>query len=286
MTTPYRSPLERPDRSRRLQVAKRRSRLEIAVVVAIVVLGTSLGFKALQPSLSGAAVSHTASATASAPLAMPVANTVVAGSGEPTPFFASYASLHLYLPISAGELTELAFHQASGDKSFSMTSMLPDADMGAACDKRGTGRIVATQTVGPQVLTGTALRMWRSNRTGAPDTAADIGAKPGALVFAPITGEITQVKPYLLYNEHQDYEIHIQPTGWPGIDVVLIHVDKPVIKVGDRVIGGVTQLAQVRKLSDRVTPQISEYTIDGGDHVHLQLNKIAAPGQVTAGGNS
>lgn len=255
-------------------------------MVAIVVLGATLGWKALQPTPNGAAASSPASATASAALEVPVASTVVAGSGQPTPFFASYASLNLYLPISAGELTELAFHQASGDKSFSMTSLLPDADMGAACDKRGTGRITATETVGPQILTGTVLRMWRSNRTGAPDTAADIGAKPGALVFAPVTGEITQVRPYLLYNEHQDYEIHIRPTGWPGIDVVLIHVDKPVIEVGDRVIGGITQLAQVRKLSDRVTPQISEYTVDGGDHVHLQLNKIPAPGQVSAAGNS
>ncbi|MHB9004672.1 MAG: hypothetical protein ACYC6C_11530 [Coriobacteriia bacterium] len=282
----YRSPLERPERDRRLQAARRRARIEIAVVVAIVILGTILGWRVMQPGDSSASGSQAASGAFSTAGATPIANTVAGGAEDPTPFFASYGSLQLYLPVPSRTLTELAFHQASGDKSYHMTSLLPDADTGAASDKRGTGRQVATETAGPQILTGAVLRMWRSNRSGAPDTAADIGAKPGTPVFAPVTGEVIQVKPYLLYNEHQDYEIHIQPTGWPGVDVVLIHVDKPVVQAGDRVIGGCTQLAEVRKLSDRVTHQISEYTRDGGDHVHIQLNKTATPGTITAVGSS
>lgn len=282
----YRSPLERPERNRRLQAAKRRARIEIAVVVAIVVLGTLLGWRILQPDGSPASRSQSTAGALTTSGATPVANTVAPGTTDPTPFFASYGSLQLYLPVPTGALTELAFHQASGDKSYHMTSLLPDADTGAASDKRGTGRQAATETVGPQVLTGTVLRMWRSNRSGAPDTAADIGATPGTPVFAPVTGEVLQVKPYLLYNEHQDYEIHIQPTGWPGVDVVLIHVDKPLVQAGDRVVGGCTQLAEIRKLSDRVTHQISEYTRDGGDHVHIQLNKTPTPGVVTAVGSS
>lgn len=48
--------------------------------------------------------------------------------------------------------------------------------------------------------------------------------------------------------------------------------------MGDRVAGGVTALATVRLLSDRVTPQMAAYTIDGGDHVHVQLNQIDPTG--------
>ncbi|PKQ30386.1 MAG: hypothetical protein CVT60_00540 [Actinobacteria bacterium HGW-Actinobacteria-10] len=283
--TMYRPMLERPERNRRLQAAKRRARIEIAVVAAIVILGVTLGWKTLLPDAFRAS-RPSASDASLAPGATAVANTVAPGSQDPTPFFASYGSLQLYLPVAPATLTELAFHQASGNKTYPMTSLLPDADTGAASDKRGTGRQVATETAGAQVLTGAVLRMWRSNRSGAPNTAADVGAAPGTPVFAPVTGEVIQVKSYLLYNEHQDYEIHIQPTGWPGVDVVLIHVDKPVVEPGDRVIGGCTQLAVIRKLSDRVTHQISEYTRDGGDHVHIQLNKIATPGVVTAVGSS
>lgn len=275
-----RSVLSRPERSRRLRAAKRRARMEVSIVAAIAVLSLLLGWQAVRP---GTARTDRPAQAEPAPSAVAAEQIGVdCGTGIPTPFFASHESLHLYLPVATQELTEIAFHQASGDKAYHMTSMLPDADMTAAADKQGTRRTVTTDTVGPQVLTGSVLRMWRSNRTGAPDTAADIGAKPGALVFAPVTGTVLQVKPYRLYDKYDDYEIHIQPAGWSDIDVVIIHIDKPTVKAGDHVVGGCTQLAQVRKLSHLVTPQLSEYTVDAGDHVHLQLNKVVTPGQLDA----
>ncbi len=201
--------------------------------------------------------------------------------GDPTPFFARYRSLHLYLPIPPGTLTEIAFHQASSDVALHMESLLPDADMGTAASTRGTGRVkVVDQTAGPAELKGEVLRMWRSNRTGPPDTAVDIGAAPGTPVFAPVTGTVVEVRAYRLYDKHDDYEIHIQPAGWPEIDVVLIHVDAPCVEAGDQVFGGLTQIAEVRRLSDRVDHQLGGYTADGGDHVHIQLNRTAVPGRL------
>jgi murein DD-endopeptidase MepM/ murein hydrolase activator NlpD len=200
---------------------------------------------------------------------------------EATPLFARYRSLHLYLPMDPESVTAVAFHQASGELAQALESLLPDADMTAAkASPASNGVAVETDEAGLPTLDGSALRMWRSNRTGQPDTAADIGAPAGAPVYSPVTGTVIEVRPYRLYDKHDDYEIHIQPSGWPEIAVVLIHVDGPTVKAGDPVFGGITQVASVRLLSDRVDHQLSTYTPDGGDHVHIQLNRVETPGQI------
>ena len=206
-----------------------------------------------------------------------------------TPVFATYRTLQLHLPVPVHDVTEIAFHQASGPSALSMTSLLPDANPALADNKRGTGRAASgqdTDAEGPSALGGQVIRMWRTNRTGPPDTAADVGARPGAPVIAPVSGTVVDVKPYLLYGEHEDIEILIQPTGWPEIDLVMIHVTDPTVVPGDIVVGGVTRIASVRLLSDRVTHQLSEYTSDGGDHVHFQLNHVAEPGATEPVGGS
>ena len=269
------------ERDRRRRASRRRARIEIAVVGSAALIALVIGWRATLP----AAAPMPPAAPTDAPRAEQVAVTRD-DLAAPTPLFGSYRSLHLYLPITVESLTEIAFHQASGKTALHIDSLLPDADMNVVARNHGSGRTVPTQTVEPAVLTGSVLRMWRSNRRGAPDTAADIGALPGTLVYAPVTGTVLQVRPYKLYEKYDDYEIHIQPGGWKDIDVVIIHVDSPSVKAGDRVVGGVTRIATVRKLSDRVTPQIAAYTRDGGDHVHLQLNQVAVPGEITTVGGS
>ena len=55
---------------------------------------------------------------------------------------------------------------------------------------------------------------------------------------------------------------------------MLIHVDDVRVTQGDRVVAGVTRIAAVRKMSDRVNLQLGGYTTNGGDHVHMQLNAV------------
>lgn len=271
--TKLRSPLDAGVtlRSRRPPRARARGQLRLAAAAALAVVALFAGWQLTR-------LAPQASTTAAE--AQPTPDQVGVSAPdrtEPTPLFASYQTLQLYLPIACGELSEIAYHQASGDKALSIVSMLPDADMAAAAQAHGTGRAAqagdATGTA-TQSLTGTVLRMWRSNRTGPPDTAVDVGAVAGTTVYAPVTGDVVEVKPYLLYDQYDDYEIHIRPAGWPDIDLVMIHVDAPRVQAGDRVIGGVTALAEVRLLSDRITHQLSAYTTDGGNHVHLQLNRV------------
>ncbi|MGB4593421.1 MAG: hypothetical protein WBI63_06565 [Coriobacteriia bacterium] len=205
---------------------------------------------------------------------------------DATPMLANYRSLYLRLPIDPSKITQVAFHQASGDKAFHMTALVPDADMVQAAKLKHAPLSTAasgsaeTSSGASSIWNGTVLRLWRSNRRGTPDTAIDVGTEPGTDVYSPVTGTVLQVRPYKLYNKHADYEIHIKPDGWADVDVVLIHVDDVSVVAGDRVLGGITRIACVRKMSDRVDLQLGGYTRNGGDHVHVQLNQVDVPGKL------
>lgn len=198
-------------------------------------------------------------------------------SAEPTPIFARVKGLELRLPVRVEDLTEVGFHQASYSYALRMKSAMPAADMKAAKREKGTGRDIALQQKGADAeLVGSALVMWR-NRPGKPDTAVDVGARAGSPVLAPLTGTVVKVKRYSLYGKYDDFELHIQPDGKPGLDLVMIHISDLTVKPGDRVRGGVTPVGTVRKLSDRVNHQLGDYTRGGGDHTHIQLNDATHP---------
>lgn len=255
---------------RRRAIARRRRAVSFAVTIALLAVA-ALGWR--YASDRKAARSPFASAT-------PVAAHDQGADAfraerdkvEPTPVFASYGSLTLRLPVPTAKLTEVGFHQAAYTYALHMTTTLPNADMTAAKRNKGTGRDNSTLENGANaVLGGSVLRMWR-NRPGKPDSAVDVGAAPGSDVYAPVSGTIVKVKAYKLYGKYDDYELHIRPDGFPGIDLVMIHVTDLTIKEGDPVIAGITRLAAVRKLSNVIHDQLADYSQGGGDHVHFQLN--------------
>jgi murein DD-endopeptidase MepM/ murein hydrolase activator NlpD len=162
-----------------------------------------------------------------------------------------------------------------------MTSLVPDADMELAAELKAVPPAAETAATGTGGWAASCLRLWRSNRTGEPNTAADVGAAVGTAVWSPVTGTVAAVKAYQLYGKYDDFEIHIQPDGRTDVDVVLIHVTDVAVEAGDRVFAGATRIASVRLMSDKMDLQLGGYTNDGGDHVHLQLNRIEKPGVLT-----
>lgn len=205
--------------------------------------------------------------------------TFSAPAPKPTPVFAHWQGLQLHLPIPTADLTELGFHQASYSYALHMKTGLPNASMAKAFG-HGTRKYTSSPVDDNGQLDVSVLRMWRPARPGKPDSAADVGALPGTPILSPVDGTVVKVKPYKLYGKWFDYEIHIRPTGFSQVDVVLIHVDHVTAKVGDSVLGGVTPLGKVRKLSDKVKDQLAEYLAPGkakGDHVHIQLNNVNDP---------
>ncbi|MCL4079486.1 M23 family metallopeptidase [Coriobacteriia bacterium Es71-Z0120] len=215
--------------------------------------------------------------------AAPVARAAAAADAtapprEPTPLLARYGSLYLRLPVDPSAVTQVAFHQASGDKAVHLEALVPDTSVKAAAKARAVvqpaTKPAADDEEAATIWDGSVIRLWRSNRRGAPDTAIDCGADPGMDVFAPLSGVVVAVRPYKLYGRYDDFEIHLRPDGFDDFDLVLIHVDDVSVRAGDRVEGGVTRIACVRKMSDKTDLQLAAYTKNGGDHVHVQLNRV------------
>jgi len=279
LSEPRATPMSTPDTSIRLGVRRTRRRPLLApIVLACLALGLA-GFAVLLTGFGDAdpTAARSGSSTAAGD-----------GAGQPvTPLFASHAGLLIHLPVHPDGITAVGFHQASGDKAVSMRSLVPDAGDAVASDD--AARLFASAPEDDptfELWRGTVHRMWRSNRSGPPDTAVDVGGAPGTAVVSPVSGVVTQVRPYELYDKYEDVAIHIAPDGVPGVELVIIHVASPEVTAGSRVVGGVTRLAQIRLLSDRVSHQLGQYAADGGDHIHLQINRVENGGPATGADGS
>lgn len=259
----------RAARERRREAKRRRQRALTAVLLcAALVIGGWLIAKGFPT---------TAARDDSADRATPTvarAQDAPAPKREPTPIFATYGDIELRVPVPCEVLVDIAFHQASFSYATHLKTRLPTTATDSAAKKRGTGRTAATSVADESGwLTGSVLRLWR-DRPGKPDSAADVGAPAGSPVLAPVSGTVLLVKPYKLYSKYDDVQIHIRPEGHDDLDLVLIHVTDLRVKAGDVVEGGVTQVGAVRKLSNRMRLQLSDFVPGDGDHTHVQLNRV------------
>ena len=262
----------RTARRRRQQRALRRRRFVLIclALVASLALGGWLASRTGRASRANAQEPGGASAT----MARSSVSAQAQETPDPTPLFASYKDVGLKVPVPIEHLNDIAFHQASYSYARHLSTTLPTFATDSASKKRGTGRTAAQNVANDQGwLQGAVLRLWR-DRPGKPDSAADVGALPGTQVLAPVSGSVLLVKPYKLYGKYDDVQVHIRPEGHDDLDLVMIHVADPQVVAGDVVVGGVTQVGRVRKLSNRMRLQLGDYTTGTGDHVHVQLNQV------------
>ncbi len=234
-------------RAERARTRNRRRTTAIVVAAAVALLIAISGWK-FASDRRAASLPLDASSSSSAANAPAAAHAQASKLGDmfrastkppnPTPIFASYGRLKLHLPVPVSKLTEIGFHQASYAWALRMKTPLKDAKASESNAHRGTSRDTSRQPTGADaVLVGKVLRMWRA-RPGKPDTAADVGAKPGTTVISPVTGTVVKIKSYKLYGKWPDYEMHIVPDGYDNLDIVMIHLADLEVKPGQRVIAG------------------------------------------------
>ena len=123
----------------------------------------------------------------------------------------------------------------------------------------------------------------RSRDTG-PRTAADVVVDPETEIRAPATGRVIHAGSYVLYCNHTDNFLIIEPEDHPGWEVKVLHFEGLSVAVGTRVVAGQTIVgARARKLPfqsqvDKVTAQ------PAWPHVHIEIDDPTIPDRPTGPG--
>lgn len=152
-------------------------------------------------------------------------------AGPPTVTFAGVDQVQLSLP--AAEVTRIGYHEASFPNALAL------APLGSNTDNQNTTKFTAGEANdGPEYLV-----LSSRGRPNPATSAVDIVMPEGTPVASVVTGQVSEVEPYLLYGRHQDTKIEIIPDNRPDLRVVLIHVDDVRVQPGDRVEAGRTVLA-------------------------------------------
>lgn len=212
----------RPTRTRRPWVA----------LVAVLVLGATALVRATDADEPTTPTEVAAPADAPAPSAGEVAPEPVPEASPPRveaapidlPLLGRVGTLELFLP--ATEAVLVSYHEAS------LIQAMPITPFGEVTANENASReLVAEQTTG-----GSDFHVQVSRgRANGPTSAVDVVLAEGVAVRAPVSGTITEVRPYQLYGRHDDVRIELLADDVPDRAVVLIHVQDVQVRAGDRV---------------------------------------------------
>ena len=109
----------------------------------------------------------------------------------------------------------------------------------------------------------------------SPSTAGlDIGAVPGSPVLSPVDGKVTGIKQYSVLGRYRDYEIDITLAADPSLLLIVTHIAKPRVDIGDVVQRGTTVLGAVRGFPAELDQALSQFTLDNGDHVQVTVVRV------------
>ncbi|MFT5223634.1 MAG: hypothetical protein ACI867_001956 [Glaciecola sp.] len=157
----------------------------------------------------------------------------------PTPVMATVGELVLRTPTR--ELKAMGFHQAP----------------------RGETRLTMTP-VGRHGFTMASRR-----RGTAKTSAVDVAMPRDTAVLSPVDGRVVEVRNYALYGNYRDSLVRIRQGNH---DVVVLHLQGVKVHAGQRVEGGVTEIAE----GPRVFPFKSQVEKFAGHHPHVDVTVRAA----------
>ncbi|MGH8900006.1 MAG: M23 family metallopeptidase [Egibacteraceae bacterium] len=175
------------------------------------------------------------------------------------PVFAVVRGLRLMLPHPSPRL--VAFHEASKPEALRLYPA------GHLVQNNNPGFTPGPDKAGPNYW------VLSSRGRGRPATSAvDIVVPKGALIAAPVSGRVVEVRQYPLYGRMLDWRVAIEPAGYPGLQVVLIHLLQPRVAAGDKVVAGTTSLGAVRLLG--FTSQVDYVTHQSLPHTHIEVKPV------------
>jgi hypothetical protein len=186
--------------------------------------------------------------------------------GQPVPIVVARAgALPLNLPVARSAVTAIGYHA------------VPDA--------------IALSPEGTQVNEGLLARFFHrisgshgsglnyyelSGGAGTGNGALDIGAAPGADVYAPVDGKVVQVGPYVINGRERGVRIDIRPDTDATVIVSMTRIaGDPTLKIGSTVQASHTRVGSIIDLSKLEKQKLAQYTQDAGNHVTIEVHSAA-----------
>jgi len=192
-------------------------------------------------------------------------------TGRPAPqVLARQDSVTLLVPIGQDALTGIAYHPVEGSRAADLVPVGEQANAGLL--DRLIGGLFGDD--------GDGLRYWVADDS---TQAVDVGAAAGTEIYAPTTGVVAAITPYLLNGKKHGDIVGIQPYGNPSVVVNVAHVDlrrradnTAAVKVGDRVVGGRSLLGTVVDLEGVVETGLSRFVSDAGNNASITVEPAPA----------
>ena len=180
----------------------------------------------------------------------------------PSPVFARFEDLDLHLP--GEEVLLVGYHEASFSDAL---ATVPSGDA-IANDNRTKFVPGSEDASGPEYVV-----LSSRGRPTPATSAVDVVLEDDIAVLAPVTGTVREVRPYLLYGEHQDTRLEIVPRERPDLALVMIHVRGVTVRPGDVVEAGVTPIAASANRFPFGSQIDRFFDPDRWPHVHIELKR-------------
>jgi murein DD-endopeptidase MepM/ murein hydrolase activator NlpD len=251
----HRSPASQRRRAkvRRRDQIRRRRAVTLAVLVTLIVLAVWAAYAI--PGQTPARVPQSA--------AMPT----VGGSPAGDVVVAQVEGLDFVLPVAREVTTAVAYHPVDN------ADTVPFAPAGDRLSGGSLGQKLADIFAG-----GGAIQYYLMAGAGGERSSStaglDVGAVPGSAVVSPADGKVTAIKVYRIFDRYADVEMHIQLAHDPSLLLVLTHLTRPKVQIGDVVARGETVLGVVRGFPTTLDQALSRYTSDTGDHVQMMVLRV------------
>jgi len=111
-----------------------------------------------------------------------------------------------------------------------------------------------------------------SGGVGTDNGALDIGAAPKTDVYAPVSGKIVQISPYIVNGISIGNRIDLRPDDDATLIVSMTRLwPDPLLAIGKRVTAGVDRVGSVADFSKVERQKLARYTQDQGNHVTIEV---------------
>lgn len=140
------------------------------------------------------------------------------------------------------------------------------------------------QNMEPFITSAQSMTMDSRGRNTGAESAADIVVDPAVEIRSPVNGSVLFAGSYVLYCDHDDHFVIIEPDDLPGWQVKVFHMVDVEVGPGDRVEAGITRISS----GARVLPfdsQVDEFTAEPSwPHLHVEVVDTSIPDERTGGG--